>query len=112
MEILGIGTDIVDVERFTHARFPDRIAEYIFSGEEIEAMRKSRNKIQFLASRFAAKEAVIKAFPHPLTYHDIVITIMGQKLHAHVKTKAIPYKLFLSIAHEFRHTVAYVIVCT
>ncbi len=113
METLGIGTDIVDMSRFMRARFPDRIAEYILIDEEIEAMHKSRNTIQFLASRFAAKEAIIKASPISLTYHNILIQRDGQKLSAHIITlpQAVPYKLFLSVAHEFRYTIAYAIVC-
>jgi holo-[acyl-carrier protein] synthase len=54
--IVGIGVDIVDVERFERAvtRTP-RLIERLFTTAE------RQNSMQSLAARFAAKEAFIKA---------------------------------------------------
>ena len=58
MTTVGVGVDIVDVERFTRAleRHP-RLAERLFTERE-RADAKSRP--ERLAARFAAKEAVLK----------------------------------------------------
>ena len=59
---LGIGTDLVECERFRLAleRRP-RIAERLFSDAEREYSFKHREPVPRLAARFAAKEAVMKA---------------------------------------------------
>ena len=55
--ILGVGVDIVDIARFTRAleRTP-KLGERLFTDAERELPANS------LAGRFAAKEALIKAF--------------------------------------------------
>jgi len=60
--MLGIGTDLVECERFRLAleRRP-RIAERLFSDAEREYSFRHREPVPRLAARFAAKEAVMKA---------------------------------------------------
>lgn len=60
--VLGIGTDLVECERFRLAltRRP-RIAERLFSESEREYAFRHREPVPPLAARFAAKEAVMKA---------------------------------------------------
>lgn len=59
--IIGLGLDIVEMSRIARAweRFGERFAEKILHPEELEALREP--KVQYLASRFAAKEAAVKA---------------------------------------------------
>jgi holo-[acyl-carrier protein] synthase len=61
--ILGLGTDLVDVERFRRAaeRHGDGFLERLFSAAEIEACRKMRRPAEHFAARFAACEALLKA---------------------------------------------------
>ena len=66
--IYGIGTDLVEIDRVAAAldRFGDRFAERIIGPQEIERYRARRARsprrgIDYLATRFAAKEAVSKA---------------------------------------------------
>jgi holo-[acyl-carrier protein] synthase len=61
-EMLGIGTDLVECDRFRLAleRRP-RIAERLFSDAEREYAFRHREPVPPLAARFAAKEAVMKA---------------------------------------------------
>jgi holo-[acyl-carrier protein] synthase len=61
-EVLGIGTDLVECDRFRLAleRRP-RIAERLFSDAEREYAFGHREPVPPLAARFAAKEAVMKA---------------------------------------------------
>jgi holo-[acyl-carrier protein] synthase len=61
--IFGIGTDIVQIERIArlHERFGPRFAERLLLPEEGEAFEGHSQPVRFLAMRFAAKEAIVKA---------------------------------------------------
>src|SRR3989344_391423 len=111
MRILGIGVDIVDMRRLRQARHLERVAEFFLLPEELEAMKHSRDAVQFAASRFAAKEAVIKACPERLWYHDFVIEKEGEKLRVRfcgpIGQK---YEVFLSVAHELSYTISNAVV--
>ncbi|WP_027852865.1 holo-ACP synthase [Marinobacterium litorale] len=60
--IVGLGTDIVEIERISGAleRRP-RFAERILCPVELARYREVRDPARFLAKRFAAKEAAVKA---------------------------------------------------
>jgi holo-[acyl-carrier protein] synthase len=62
--IHGIGTDIVAVARMAEywQRHGERGLEKLLAPEEREDCRSSRDPARFLAKRFAAKEALGKAF--------------------------------------------------
>ena len=110
MNVIGIGIDIVDIHRIK-ARDYKRIAEFVFLPEELVSMGKSRDEVQFLASRFAAKEAVIKAYPEPLGYHDIYIQKRGVKPYASVRSASCtPYQIDISMAHELQYALAWATV--
>ncbi len=112
MNIVGIGTDIVDISRLRDARHLARVAEFIFLPAEIADMKKSRDKAQFAASRLALKESVIKAYPGTLHYRDILIQKKGNKLAVRLALKkAARYEVFASIAHEFNCAIGYAILC-
>ena len=59
--IIGVGTDIVEVDRIRKAfsRRPEKFRRKILAAEEIEITPVSR-EIEYLAKRFAAKEAISK----------------------------------------------------
>lgn len=63
MKIIGLGTDIVEVNRIAAFAQKPGALERIFSEEEIAYCRARKNEYQHLAVRFAAKEAVYKALP-------------------------------------------------
>src|SRR5215472_14583827 len=62
--ILGVGIDIIEVSRIeaSHARFGERFLERILHPDEINYCLSHRTPGPFLAARFAAKEAISKAF--------------------------------------------------
>jgi holo-[acyl-carrier protein] synthase len=62
--IYGIGTDIVHIPRMQALldKHDDKIALRILTDDEFDDFKKSINPAAFLAKRFAAKEAVAKAF--------------------------------------------------
>lgn len=59
--IIGLGIDIVELDRIAHSweRFQERFARKILHPEEMAALPE--RPVAFLASRFAAKEAAVKA---------------------------------------------------
>jgi holo-[acyl-carrier protein] synthase len=60
--MIGIGTDLVDVDRFrvVLARSP-RLVDRLFSEDEQAYAQQRRDPTERYAARFAAKEAVMKA---------------------------------------------------
>ena len=62
-EVLGLGTDLVEVDRFRLAleRQGDRLLDRLFSDAERDYSLRHRNSAPHLAARFGAKEAVMKA---------------------------------------------------
>ncbi len=75
MPSLRTGVDIIDIERFASAyqRYSQRLLERLFTPTELA---ENGQNMASLAARFAAKEAVAKAFGTgigPVTWHDIEI---------------------------------------
>src|SRR3954463_9502387 len=64
MSVIGIGVDLVECERIQHSidRFGDRFLHRVFTDGEIEYSTSMKFPARHLAARFAAKEAVSKAF--------------------------------------------------
>jgi holo-[acyl-carrier protein] synthase len=76
-----IGCDVVEVEdvQDSLAAFGERYLRKIFTASEINDCRDS-NRLHRLAARFAAKEAVIKAFAEPdmpFPWREIEVTKDG-----------------------------------
>jgi holo-[acyl-carrier protein] synthase len=77
--IVGIGIDLVEVQRIENAwkRFGDRFLGRILLPEETAYCLTHKSPAPFLAARFAAKEAVSKAFGTgigpSLGWHDIEV---------------------------------------
>lgn len=82
MSVLGLGTDIVEIERIRSQleRGGDRLAKRVLTESELAIFVGSGQRELYLAKRFAAKEAVAKAlgtgigrgvsFQHIETYSD------------------------------------------
>lgn len=64
MSVLGIGVDLVECARIQHSidRFGDRFLHRVFTEGEIRYSNSMKFPARHLAARFAAKEAVSKAF--------------------------------------------------
>lgn len=61
--IFGVGTDLVELSRVraTYERFGDHFVERLLMDEERALFAMTRQKVRFLAMRFAGKEATAKA---------------------------------------------------
>jgi len=64
MSILGIGVDLVECARIQHSldRFGERFLRRVFTVGEIGYSQSMKFPARHLAARFAAKEALSKAF--------------------------------------------------
>jgi holo-[acyl-carrier protein] synthase len=62
--ILGVGIDIIEVARVkaSHERFGERFLNRLLLADEIAYCLSHKNSAPFIAARFAAKEAISKAF--------------------------------------------------
>jgi len=120
--IFGIGTDIVRVGRIRDdlSRFGDRFAERILTASELLEFHQNVNKANFLARRFAAKEAAVKAmgtgFSNGVQLHDIEVTHDAQgkpMLAFHGRAREFMREKSVAVAHisladEQDHAVAFV----
>ena len=120
--IFGIGTDIVRVERIRDdvSRFGDRFVERILTAAELLEFHQNANKANFLARRFAAKEAAAKAmgtgFSNGVHLRDIEVTHDAQGkplLKFYGQAQQFMQDKHISVAHisladEQDHAVAFV----
>jgi holo-[acyl-carrier protein] synthase len=120
--IFGIGTDIVRVERMIKnlERFGEQFAERILTTEEMVEFRAVINRANFLAKRFAAKEAAVKAlgtgFSQGIHLREIsvghdehgkpILQLSGRAL-AYAQEKGVVCA-HISLADEADHAVAFV----
>jgi holo-[acyl-carrier protein] synthase len=78
--IYGIGTDVVKVKRMTKSlsRLGQSYAQNMLTDDEFVDYKKVKNQGKFLAKRFAAKEAFVKAlgtgFKYPAVLKNITVT--------------------------------------
>jgi holo-[acyl-carrier protein] synthase len=77
--IFGVGTDIVELSRIrqTYERFGEHFIDRLLMDEERLLFERSKWPVRFLAMRFAAKEATVKAmgtgFAHGMWIRDVGI---------------------------------------
>lgn len=120
--IFGIGTDIVSVSRIRDAlqRHGERFARRILADSELEAFNRAVHPENFVAKRFAAKEAAAKAFgtgfSGGLAMRDIAVVndALGKpELSFHGRAVSLCEELgigkhFLSLSDEREHAIAFV----
>ncbi len=110
--ILGIGLDIVDLDRIEEVlkKWGDKFIDKILTPNEKRSIPK--NRVQYVGSRFAAKEAMVKAlgtgFSYGISFKDIEVISQANSspeivLNGNAKIVADKKKIkriFLSISHE------------
>ena len=127
MRILGVGVDIVQNKRIKSSIKKKPFVLKVFGKSEIKLSKKNKNKSNFFAKRFAAKESFSKSigigFRNNLNFKDIQILNdpMGKPYYKkskkisdiiNKKFKVKNYELFLSISDEKDYSVAFTILQT
>lgn len=115
--VKSIGLDIVEVKRMNRdiEKFGDTFVRRILGDLEYELYQKRNDKAQFLAGRFAAKEAVIKGLGiylqdrPPYKELQIIKDSSGQPLlqmSDSLKEKLKNVNCLISITHEQNYAAA------
>ena len=125
MKILGIGVDIIANKRIRQLINNKNFINRIFAKKEIDLSKKTNNKTNYFAKRFAAKESLSKSigtgFKNNLNFNDIEILNdkIGKPYFSKSKKidkiiykrfKVKNYSLFLSISDEKDYSVAFTIL--
>ena len=125
MHIIGNGVDIIKNSRINNSLKIKGFLNRIFTEKEIQQGKKLKNKINFYAKRFAAKEAFVKAigtgFRSEINFIDIEIKnykngkpyiSLSKKLNNFLKKKfkIQRYKVFLSLSDEKDYSIAFVVI--
>lgn len=115
--IKGIGIDIIELKRIKkHIQQGNRLTERILTDQEMKrffALSNQTRQVEFLAGRFAAKEAFAKATGRgigKLSFKDINIVTAP---NGQPKITAKGYEtvnLFVSISHSQEYAIAQVIM--
>ncbi|MGL4722711.1 MAG: holo-ACP synthase [Desulfovibrionaceae bacterium] len=121
--IKGIGIDIVEIDRIcaVYTKYPVRFMQRILHVSE-QKRSQNMNIVQYLASRFAVKEATVKAlgtgFSQGIAFTDITLiplkdgkpslVLYGNALLLYRKIQA--SALHVSLSHEKKYCIATVIM--
>ncbi len=108
--IKGVGVDITSHRRIEQVlkRYGERFLKRIMTEGELQELAKRSEVVSFVASRWAAKEAVIKALGGTVPYRHIEVFKIGKK--PYVKVKGVNEKIHLSLSHERDYSIAFAIV--
>ena len=125
MNIFGIGTDIVNVDRIKISLKKDKFIKRVFNEKEVLKCKELNNSANCFAKRFAAKEAFSKALgtgvSNGINFNEIVIlnkksgkpyiNLTGQtKKILKKKFKGKKSKVSLSLSDEKKYAVAFVTI--
>lgn len=115
MEIIGIGTDIVEVNRMKRFLERESLGTMAFNQQEIDYACKHKDPLPYLAARFAVKESIIKILGNVTikAARDILVlergkvTLFGDARKSMDKMGIKEFKV--SISHEKQYALAFVI---
>ncbi len=108
MSIYGIGIDLVEIDRLENLilKHGDNFAKKILHPNELKIYQNKKNAQQYLATRFAAKEAFAKALGTgiragvTLPNIEIVNSDLGQPhIKLHNETKTLVHEQLISAIH-------------
>ncbi|BDB03241.1 holo-ACP synthase [Clostridium botulinum] len=121
--IYGIGTDITEIRRIEKVITRNKnFINKLFTKNEMDLWEKKNFKLEFIAGRFAAKEAISKALGtgiRDFNFKDIEIindelgkpqVILKPKAENIIRKISKSYKIHLSISHEKEYAIAYALL--
>lgn len=114
--IHGIGIDIIELHRIQKSMENIRFVDRILTNREKDlflTLENKKRKAEFLAGRFAAKEAFAKAVGTgigKLSFHHMEV-LPDKKGAPHMNAEGYErYRVFLSITHSEEYAVAQVVI--
>ena len=120
--IVGIGNDIIEIERIEKAISKEGFKNKIYTQRELENIEKRGNRTETYAGIFSAKEAISKAIgtgvrEFSLTDLEILnddlgkpYVVVSEKLDKILKTKKEDYQIEISISHSRKYATAIAVI--
>ena len=120
--IVGIGNDIIEIERIEKAISKEGFKNKIYSQRELENIEKRGNRTETYAGIFSAKEAISKAIGtgvrgFSLTDLEILnddlgkpYVVVSEKLNKILRNKKEDYQIEISISHSKKYAIAMAII--
>ena len=120
--IVGIGNDIIEIERIEKAISKEGFKAKVFTQREIENIVKRGNRAETYAGVFSAKEAISKAIgtgvrEFSLTDLEILnddlgkpYVIVSDKLNKIIQNKKENYQIEIAISHSKKYATAVAII--
>ena len=120
--IVGIGNDIIEIERIEKAISKEGFKNKIYTQRELKNIEKRGNRTETYAGIFSAKEAISKAIgtgvrEFSLTDLEILndnlgepYVVVSEKLDKILKTKKEDYQIEISISHSRKYATAMAII--
>ena len=120
--ILGIGNDIIEIERIEKAILREGFKNKVYTQKELKNIEKRGNRVETYAGIFSAKEAISKAIgtgvrEFSLTDLEILnddlgkpYVVVSEKLDKILKTKKEDYQIEISISHSKKYATAMAII--
>ena len=120
--IVGIGNDIIEIERIEKAISKEGFKNKIYTQRELENIKKRGNRAETYAGVFSAKEAISKAIgtgvrEFSLTDLEILnddlgkpYVVVSERLDKIIKSKKENYQIEISISHSKKYATAVAMV--
>ena len=120
--IVGIGNDIIEIERIEKAISKESFKIKIYTQRELENIEKRGDRVETYAGIFSAKEAISKAIgtgvrEFSLTDLEILnddlgkpYVVVSERLDKIIKSKKEDYQIEISISHSKKYATAVAMV--
>ncbi|WP_338958995.1 holo-ACP synthase [Fusobacterium vincentii] len=120
--IVGIGNDIIEIERIEKAISKESFKNKVYTQRELENIEKRGDRVETYAGIFSAKEAISKAIgtgvrEFSLTDLEILnddlgkpYVVVSERLDKIIKSKKEDYQIEISISHSKKYAIAMVII--
>ena len=120
--IVGIGNDIIEIERIEKAISKESFKIKIYTQRELENIEKRGDRVETYAGIFSAKEAISKAIgtgvrEFSLTDLEILnddlgkpYVVVSERLDKIIKSKKEDYQIEISISHSKKYAIAMAII--
>ena len=120
--IVGIGNDIIEIERIEKAISKEGFKNKIYTQRELKNIEKRGNRTETYAGIFSAKEAISKAIgtgvrEFSLTDLEILnddlgkpYVVVSEKLDKIIKSKKEDYQIEISISHSKKYATAIAVI--